>query len=148
MAQASSSPVVISLTVADVAASLDFYVNALGAEEVSRMALPDGVVVQAEIKIGSSQIYISTGSEDWQAATLPAGQLAPCLFIIDVENPDQSFEHAVNSGATAIEAPKDQFWGMRTSILADPFGYRWNFRKILVELSTEEIMERARKLMG
>lgn len=140
--------IVLSLTVSDVAAALDFYAKAFGAEEFMRMAMPDGTVVQAEMKIGNSMFYVSVGSEDWQAASLEKGAVAPCLFIITVEDVDPAFEKAIALGGTEIEGPKDQFWGMRTSILADPFGYRWNVRKITEELSSEEIMKRAAALMG
>lgn len=147
MAHLPNAPIVLSLTTNDVAAALDFYVKAFGAKEMSRMALPDGVVVQGEIQIGTSLIYVSVGSEDWKAASLPAGELSPCLFIIEVEDPQESFDLALSEGAIAIEEPKVQFWGMLTSIVADPFGYRWNFRKILEVLTPEEMMERAQEAM-
>lgn len=143
-----NAPVVLSLTVDDVAAALDFYVKAFGAKETARMALPDGTVVQGEFQIGTSMIYVSLGSEAWKAASIPSGQLSPCVFVIDVEDPDESFAHALAEGGTAIEEPKDQFWGMRTSILADPFGYRWNLRKVLEVLTSEQMLERAKEAMG
>ena len=144
----SDPSIVLSLTVSDVAAALDFYAKAFGAEELMRMAMPDGTVVQAEMKIGNSVFYVSVGSDEWKAASLEAGAMAPCLFIITVEDVDSAFENAIAVGGTKIEGPKDQFWGMRTSILADAFGYRWNLRKITEELSSEEIMKRAAELMG
>lgn len=112
------------------------------------MAGPDGEVVQAEMKIGDSAFYISLGSDEWGAAPLSEGSLAPCLFIITVEDVDSSFEKALKAGGAKIENPKDQFWGMRTSILSDPFGYRWNLRKITEDLSKEEIMQRAAAFFG
>jgi len=147
MAHLPNSPIVLSLTVNDVAAALDFYVKAFGAKETSRMPLPDGTVVQGDFQIGTSMFYVSLGSEDWKAASLPADGLSSCLFIVEVEDPQESFDLAVSEGATAIEEPKDQFWGMRTAILADPFGYRWNLRKILEVLTPEQMMERAQEAM-
>ena len=145
----SSDPtLVLSLTVSDVAAALDFYVQAFGAEEVSRMATPDGTVVQGEVRIGNSAFYVSVGSEEWKAAALEAGLVAPCLFCVTVEDPDAAFAKALAGGATAIEEPRDQFWGMTTSILADPFGYRWNLREITEVLSNEEITKRLAEVLG
>ena len=140
--------IVLSLTVSDVAAALDFYAQAFGAEEMMRMAMPDGTVVQAEMKIGNSMFYVSVGSEEWKAASLAEGALSPCLFIITVEDVDSAFDHAIALGGTKIEGPTDQFWGMRTSILADAHGYRWNLRKITEEISSEEFMKRAAEAMG
>ncbi len=144
----SSSPIVLSLTVADVALALDFYARAFGGEELMRMAAPDGTVVQAEMKIGDSAFYLSVGSEDWKAAPTADGALASCLFIITVDEVEPAFARALSAGGVEIEAPKDQFWGMRTSILADPFGYRWNLRKITEELSAEEMKRRAHEVMA
>jgi len=132
----------------DVAAALDFYAQAFGAEEVVRMPMPDGTVVHAEMMIGNSLIYVSVGSEEWKAAPLAEGGLAPCLFGITVDDVDAAFEKALAAGGTKIEGPQEQFWGMRTAVLSDAFGYRWNLRKMTEELSPEEMMKRAAELMG
>ncbi len=140
--------IVLSLTVSDVAAALDFYAKAFGSEEVTQMAMPDGTVVHAEVMIGNSLVYVSVGSADWKAAPLAEGALAPCLFGINVEDVDAAFEKAIAAGGVEIESPREQFWGMRTAIFSDAFGYRWNLRKMTEELSSEVIMKRAAELMG
>jgi len=140
--------VVLSLTVSDVAAALDFYAKAFGAEELVRMPMPDGTVAHAEMMIGNSLVYVSVGSEEWKAAPLEEGKLAPCLFGINVDDVEGALERAIAAGGTEIEGVQDQFWGMRTALVSDPFGYRWNVRKMTEELSNEEIMKRAAELMG
>ena len=140
--------VALSLTVTDVAAALEFYSKAFGAEEVVRMPMPDGTVVHAEMLIGNSLVYVSVGSAEWKAEPLADGGLAPCLFGINVDDVDGAFEKAIAAGGIEIEGPQDQFWGMRTAILSDAFGYRWNLRKMTEELSPEEVMKRAAELMG
>ena len=45
-----------SLTVRDAAKAIEFYIKALGAQEVMRMESPDGTVGHAEIRIGDSII--------------------------------------------------------------------------------------------
>src|SRR5574340_653568 len=47
------------LTVSDAARALDFYKRAFGAQEVMRMAGPDGKIGHAEIKIGDSIIMLA-----------------------------------------------------------------------------------------
>lgn len=145
---ANDPSVVISLTVGDVAAALDFYTAAFGAKELVRMAMPDGTAVHAEFMIGNCLLYVSCGSEQWKAAPLPEGALAPCLFGINVDDVDAAFEKAVSAGANPVEEPTNQFWGMRTAIVSDPFGYRWNVRKQIEDVSNEEIMKRAMEMMG
>jgi len=44
--------------------------------------------------------------------------------------------------------PTDQFWGVRNSMILDPFGYRWALNQLVEALSPDEIAERARQLFG
>ena len=38
----------------------------------------------------------------------------------------------------------DKFWGERLGKIRDPFGHVWNLATVTEELSTEEIVERAK----
>ena len=140
--------VVLSLTVQDVAESLSLYAKGLGAVELYRMAAPDGSIAQSEFMVGNSNIYISGTSAEWKAELLQEGQLAPCLFCLESDDPDASHERAIAAGFTSIEEPKDQFWGVRTAIVQDSNGYRWNFRKQVEELTLEEVSDRAKALFA
>lgn len=133
----------LSLTVKDAAAALRFYTDALGAEEVFRMPAPDGQVVHAEFKIGDTNIYISDEAPDWHAYAMPAGGTASCLFAIRVDDCDAAFQRAVEAGAEALSQPQDQFWGVRSAIIKDPFGYRWSFGQEVEAVPPEELMKRA-----
>lgn len=143
-----TATVIVSLTVKDAAVALEFYANAFGAEELFRMAMPDGTVRHSEIRIGDTTLCVSGGSEEWKASPLPEGTLAPCLFGIHVEDVDEASVRAVDAGIHVIEEPTTQFWGMRTAIVADPFGYRWNLRKLVEEVTPEEVMRRAMEFTG
>jgi len=143
-----NSTVTVSLTVKNVAEALDFYTRALGATEMIRMPLPSGEVVHGEFMIGNSHFYISTESPEWQALAMPDGTKASCLFAVNVDDCAAASAKAVDAGAELITPPEDQFWGMRTSLVADPFGYRWNVRQLLEELSHEEILKRAAAIFG
>src|SRR6478735_3516050 len=48
-----------SLFVAGAAKAIEFYKNALGAEEVSRFPGPDGKIMHAEIRVGDSPIMLA-----------------------------------------------------------------------------------------
>ncbi len=110
------------------------------------MPTPDGGVAHAEFMIGNTRIYISDEYEDYHAFAMPAGTTASCLFSILVENCDTAYQRALAAGAETLSAPADQFWGTRTAVLRDPFGYRWGLNQIIEELSMEEIERRAREL--
>lgn len=146
--QHSASTVSISLTVKNTADALDFYSRAFGAVETLRMPDPAGGVAHAEFDIGNSHLYISDESEEWFARAMPGGQMASCLFSITVEDCDLAHQKAIDAGASSLKPPQDQFWGMRTCVVLDPFGYRWSLGQITEPMSNQDIQQRARELFG
>ncbi len=144
----SEPTLVLSLTVNNGSEALDFYTKAFGAEELYRITAPDGSVAQAELMIGNSQVYLSEGDPAWHAKALDEGENAPCLFCLWVDNCDDAFQKALAAGAESLMEPQDQFWGMRTGIVKDKNGYRWNLRHTFEEVPLKEVKRRAKELMG
>ena len=140
--------VAFSLTVKDAAKALAFYGASFGAVERFRMPVPDGGVAHAEFMIGNSRIYISDESEEWHAFAMPEGTTASCLFSIMTENCDRAYNRAIKAGAESLREPENQFWGMRSAIVKDPFGYRWSFNQMVEEVSPEELAKRAQELFS
>jgi PhnB protein len=136
----------LSLTVKDSSRALAFYQQAFGAEELFRMPSPEGGVAHAEFMIGNTRIYISDEYDDYHAWAMPAGATASCLFSILVEDCDAAHQRAVQAGAATLSAPADQFWGTRSAVLRDPYGYRWCLNQKIEDLTPEEIERRAREL--
>lgn len=132
----------LSLTVPDAGEALAFYAKAFNATELFRLATPDGTVVHAEFMVGNCRLFISGPDKDWKASANPEGQIASCLFALESDNPDEDQKRALAAGCTVMCEPTDQFFGVRTASVIDPFGYRWNFRKITEELTPEEIKKR------
>jgi PhnB protein len=135
--------VALSLTVKDTARALTFYSEALGAVEVFRMPTPDGGVAHAEFMIGTTRIYISDEAEEWHAFAMPEGATASCLFSIMTNDCDQAYSRAIKAGAESLSEPEDKFWGTRSALIKDPYGYRWSFNQMVEELSPEEMAKRA-----
>jgi len=129
-----------SLTSKNTDASLKFYAAAFGAVEHFR--LPDektGGTAHAEFQIGNSVMMIS---DEYPAF----GSFAPEFanggsFMIYLPDCDAAFARAVESGATALNPPTDQFWGDRTAMVADPFGYRWSLAQKTHTPTPEEMAE-------
>lgn len=138
----------ISLTTRKTAEALEFYANAFGAKEEFRMPVPGGGVAHAEFLIGNTRLFISDESPEWHAFAMPEGATASCLFSIMTEDCDGSFRRAVDAGAESLSEPADQFWGARSAVVKDPFGYRWSLVQQTENLSPEEVMERAKKLFA
>ena len=148
MSEKTEPTICISLTVKNTAEALEFYARAFNAKELFRMPLPDGGVGHAEFMIGNTRVCISDESEEWHAYAMPDGMAAPCLFAIQVDNCDQAFEQAVTAGAKTLNEPIDYFWGMRSAMVNDPYGYRWALGQRVEEVSPEEMMKRAKDLFG
>jgi len=140
--------IAISLTVKDGSKALDFYAQAFGAKESYRMPDPGGGIAHAEFVIDDTTIYLSEEAEEWSAYPMPEGGRASCLFSIEVENCDEAYQKAVAAGAQSLSEPEDQFWGARSCVIQDPFGYRWSFSQFLEEVSPEELAKRAKELFG
>ena len=148
MDQQSEPSVAFSLTVRDAASALKFYQNGLGAQELFRMPTPGGGVAHAEFMIGNTRIYISDEAEEWSAFAMPEGTMASCLFTIATENCDASYERAIKAGAVSLSEPQNQFWGDRSALIKDPFGYRWSFNQKTEDVSPEELEKRAREFLS
>ncbi len=144
----SETTINLSLTVADGNAALDFYTRAFGATELYRMTMPGGGVAHSEFQIGKSTIYLSEEYPAWQAKAMLEGEVASCLFAIDVEDCDTAFQTAVEAGAKPGSEPENQPWGWRTAMVIDPFGYRWNLRHLVEDLTPKEVMRRFQEMMN
>jgi PhnB protein len=143
MEQKTEPTVALSLTVKDTARALTFYSESLGAVEVFRMPTPDGGIAHAEFMIGNTRIYISDEAEEWHAFAMPEGSTAACLFSIMTKDCDEAYNRAITAGAESLSEPEDKFWGTRSALIKDPFGYRWSFNQMVEELSPEEMAKRA-----
>lgn len=137
----------ISLTVKDGAAALDFYAKAFGAKELCRMEAPEGGVAHAEFLLGDTKIYLSEESSEWNAYAMPKGTMASCLICVMTENCDEAFARATSEGGVGLSDPADMFWGARSAMILDPFGYRWSFSQVIEEVSQEEVERRAKEAM-
>jgi PhnB protein len=59
-----------------------------------------------------------------------------------VDDADAAVERAVAAGARIVRPVTDQFYGDRSGIVADPFGYQWTISMHKENLSIEEMQQR------
>ena len=56
-----------------------------------------------------------------------------------MDDVDAAVERARSAGATVLREPEDQFYGDRSSVLADPFGHHWSLHTHVRDVSEEEM---------
>jgi PhnB protein len=113
------------MCVANANAAIEFYRDAFGARELSRLSEPDGKVGHAELQIGNTVLMISDEYPDYGALSPQTIGGSPVRMHLDVTNVDAFAEQAMKAGATLVRPIEDQFYGARSGQLADPFGYTW-----------------------
>ena len=129
------------LTLDNAAKTIDWYKKALGAEEISRSADPDGKIMHAELKIGDSRFMVNDTMPGAKGPKALGG--SPSAMWLYVENSDSVFNRAVSEGAT-VQVPVDnQFWGDRGGAIADPEGYTWWIATRKEDFTREELNQRA-----
>jgi PhnB protein len=125
----------------DPAKAIEFYQRTLGAKETFRFQVGDSIP-HAELMIGDSAVNI-TG--EWpEGGRFSAETLggSPISISIQVPDVDAFTERAVAAGMKLVREPKDQFYGHRDAMLADPFGYSWGVFTVVQEMSVEEMHRR------
>ena len=131
------------LTLDNAVQAIEWYKKALGAEEVSRAAGPDGKILHAEVRIGDSRIMLNDAMMGGKGPKALGG--SPASLWIYVEDCDALFNRAVAAGAQAfgpMGQMADQFWGDRSGTVTDPHGYRWTIATRKEDLSREEMEQR------
>jgi PhnB protein len=111
------------LTVYNVEHAVIFYTSAFDAEEVYRLDLPEGPVVQ--LSAGDAKFWLSSGSNTDEHLSLQANNIR---MILVVENVEDTYNKAINAGGKPIY-PVAEEHGWITGRIEDPFGMHWEISK-------------------
>jgi PhnB protein len=128
--------------------AIEFYKRAFGATEHGMIALPDGTVAHAEVKIGDTVVRLCDDLPMFEGRAPSALGGTTVEIFLFVEDVDATVRQAEQAGATVKTPPTDQYWGDRTSVLLDPFGHVWLVATRVEDLSPEEIEERGKALFS
>ena len=120
--------------------AIAFLCQALGAEEIVRLTMPDGKIVHSELKIGDSRINLGEAMDGWPAHGLVAQ--------IHVADSDELFARAVAAGASVVMPMTDMFFGSREGRVRDPFGNIWTIATRTELVSYEEMQRRIDESAG
>ena len=125
----------------DAAKAIAFYTKALGAKETFRFEV-EGHIAQAEMKIGDSSFALCGEWPEGGRFSAETLGYSPISMSVHVDDVDKFTESAVAGGMKLVREPKDQFYGHRDALLADPFGYSWNVWTVVEQMSVEEMHRR------
>ena len=122
-----------------------FYRDAFGAEEISRIPIPDGRLMSVELRVGDGALHIADEFPEMGVLAPPTIGGTPVVLSLAVADADAVFARAVAAGAEVRQPPQDMFWGDRHGQLDDPFGHRWNIAQHLRDVPHDEIVAAAAK---
>jgi PhnB protein len=108
------------------AAAIDWYRDVFGAEEVSRMTGGAGRIAHAELRIGSSALFLGDEHVNYEAIHAPP-RIGGSPVYLDIEADDvvELFDRAMAAGATAIRPPTDPSLPIQSAKIRDPVGHIW-----------------------
>ena len=131
----------VILTVDDAKRAIDFYKQAFGATEISRLPMGDKIG-HAELKIGDTQIMLNDEFTDHDNLGPKARGGTSVGLIIYTQDVDTAFKRAIDAGGTQTMAVENQFWGDRMGSLTDPFGHKWSIATHVEDVKPEEMQQR------
>jgi PhnB protein len=129
------------------AEAIEFYKQAFGAEELTRMPMlgEDGkeVIGHACLQVGDSRLFLA--DEFPRYGSVGPGAGSPVTLHVYVEDADATFSRAVEAGAKVKMPLANMFWGDRYGQVIDPFGHHWSIAQHLEDLTPAQMYERMAK---
>ncbi len=130
------------LTFRDASRAIEFYKQVFGAVEHFRLTEPDGKLGHAEIAIGDSILKLADEYPEYGSRSPESFGGSPVRLHLSVADVDSVTARAVEAGAKLIRPVQDQFYGDRTGLIQDPFGYSWVVATHKEDVSQEEMQRR------
>lgn len=126
--------------------ALEFYRNALGAEELFRLREKGtGRIGHAEMTIYGSLLMLS--SEYPEMGIVGSDGKSPVRLHLMVPDVDAALERAKAAGATVTRPATDEFYGHRAANFSDPYGFSWMISQEKEKVSPEEMQRRYDAMM-
>jgi uncharacterized glyoxalase superfamily protein PhnB len=126
----------------DPAAAAKWVTEVLGFREAIRYAVPHGGPV-AHIELERDGAVLMFG--------LAGGRFGETssITVVFVEDVKRACSSATRSGGAIVEEPRDQPWGLRQAVVADPEGQRWELSQHLHDVAPAQWgAEQVRALPG
>jgi PhnB protein len=127
--------------------AIAFYKRAFGAEELLRIAGPDGKILHAEISIGGSVLMLGDPDDKLYGEPRQLGRCTAGLHIFTDDNAALQ-RRAVEAGAEEVQKPTEMFYGANSASVRDPYGHVWVMLTWKQDLSPAEMERRGNALLA
>jgi len=138
----------VYLSVKGAAEAIAFYERAFGAKERYRLVGPDGKIGHAELALGTSVVMLSDEYPDFGALSPHTVGGCPMKMHLVVADAEAAVARAVEAGAMLIRPVKVEFYGEKTGMVTDPFGFSWFLAEAVEQVTPEEMQRRWEAMMG
>jgi uncharacterized glyoxalase superfamily protein PhnB len=122
------------LVVSSATKVIEFLTEAFDAKNVGEpFKAPDEKIMHAALQIGDSIVEIGDGADPM-----------PMNLHMYVDDVDGMYRRAIAAGGVSVREPMTTFYGDRTAGVKDPGGNNWWLACHVEDVSSEEIMRRAK----
>jgi PhnB protein len=136
------------IIVHDAARAAEWYTSVLGAEERSRVTLPDGRLLHLELWFGTSIVMAADEFPEHDALSPTTTGCNSAVLYLQTQNVDELWATAVAGGVEVLRPLADTFWGEREGQFIDPFGHRWGLSQHTRDVPIDEMTRAAAELFG
>lgn len=136
------------IIVAGAARAARWYTTVLGAEEKSRITLPDGRLIHLELWLGQSVVMVADEFPEHNALSPATTGCTSAVFYLQTSDVDAVWARALDGGARVARPLAETFWGEREGQVVDPFGHRWGLSQHVRDVSLEEMSRAAVEVFG
>ncbi len=135
-------PLTPYLSLSDAAAAIDFYQAAFDAEERYRLIdKASGKIGHCELLVFGQLIMVADEFPGMNTSPKTLGGVTSQIVVMAPDT-DAAYQRALAAGATSVRPPKDEFYGYRSCVIADPSGQQWMLQHEIEKVSPEAMQER------
>jgi PhnB protein len=128
------------IVVRDPHRAAQWYASVFGAEERSRIPLPDGRVMTIELGLDDSTIMLAGEFPDMGIVSPQTLGGTYGALVIATDGVDAMWHRALAAGAEEFHPLADTFWGERFGQIIDPFGHRWGLAQHVRDVPRDEVV--------
>ena len=136
------------IIVAGAARAAQWYTTVLGAQEKSRITLPDGRLIHLELWFGPSVLMVADEFPEQGALSPATTGCTSAVLYLQTSDVDAAWARALEGGASVARPLADTFWGEREGQITDPFGHRWGLSQHVRDVPLDEMSRVAAEVFG